>query len=111
MPDVFQQIIDKELPAKIIFENDKVIVLEDIHPRAPIHLLIITKKAIPDLQSMQPEDYPLLQEIVKVAQQLAEEYGISDGYRLVTNNGPSAGQTIFHLHFHLLGGKRLGAEG
>lgn len=110
MSDIFQQIIDRKVPADIIFENEHVIALKDIHPRAPIHLLIIIKKLIPDLQSLQPEDYPLMQEVVRVTQKLAEEYEIADGYRLVTNNGPDAGQTIFHLHFHLLGGKKLGAE-
>ncbi len=65
------------------------------------------KKEIKDIQSMQPEDYPLLGEIVQVAQKLAEEFDIEDGYRLLTNNGTPAGQTIFHLHFHLIGGRDL----
>ena len=69
------------------------------------------KKAIRDLQSLAPEDYSLLGEIVEVAQQLAEQYGIEAGYRLLTNNGSLAGQTIFHLHFHLLGGRPLGILG
>ena len=109
MTTIFGKIINREIPAEIVFENDKVIAIKDIHPNAPVHLLIIPKKEIPDLQSL--EDYALMGEVVKVAQKLAEEFDITDGYRLLTNNGSGAGQTIFHLHFHLLGGRRLGALG
>lgn len=109
MTTIFEKIIKRELPAEIVFENDQVIAIKDIHPNAPIHFLIISKKKIPDLQSV--EDYALIGEIVKVAQQLAKEFEIEEGYRLLTNNGSSAGQTIFHLHFHLMGGRKLGALG
>lgn len=111
MSTVFGKIIKGDLPCDKVFENDLVIAFKDIAPAAPVHLLIVPKKEIPDLQSLQPEDYPYICEMIRVAQQLAEEYDITDGYRLLTNNGPEAGQTVFHLHFHLLGGRRLGRLG
>ena len=109
MNTIFTRIIRKELPAEIVFENEHLIVIKDIHPAAPVHLLLIPKKEIPDLQSLEPEDYPLIPHIIQTAQQLAEQFGITEGYRLLTNNGAGAGQTIFHLHFHLIGGRQLGA--
>lgn len=110
MKSVFQKIIDGELPSEKVFENTHLIAIKDISPKAPVHLLIIPKKEIKDIQSMQPEDFFLLQEVVLTAQKLAKEFGLleSGGYRLVTNNGEGAGQTIFHLHFHLIGGQTLG---
>ena len=111
MSTVFGLIIEGKLPSKKVFENERILAIEDIHPAAPVHLLIMPKKPIRDLQSLQLEDFSLLGEIVEVAQQLATQYGIEEGYRLLTNNGPVAGQTIFHLHFHLLGGRPLGKLG
>ena len=108
MSTVFGLIINGKLPSKKVFENERILAIEDIHPVAPVHILIMPKKEIPNLQAMEPADYPLLGEIVKVAQEIAEERGVADGYRLLTNNGAEAGQTIFHLHFHLIGGKVLG---
>lgn len=103
METIFDKIIKKEIPAEIVFENDKVIAIKDIHPIAPVHLLIISKKRMENIQALAEEDYPLLAEMVKVAQDLARKYDILKGYRLLTNNGSLAGQTIFHLHFHLIG--------
>jgi histidine triad (HIT) family protein len=108
---IFGKIIKGEIPADKVFESETIVAIKDIHPAAPVHLLIIPKKAIPDLQSMKPEDFALLGEVISVAQMLAERFGISDGYRLLTNNGSSAGQSIFHLHFHLIGGRTLGSLG
>lgn len=107
MSTVFGLIINGKLPSKKVFENERILAIEDLHPVAPVHILIMPKKEIPNLQAMEPHDYPLLGEIIKVAQEIAEEKGIADGYRLLTNCGPDAGQTIFHLHFHLIGGKVL----
>ena len=106
---VFSKIIRGELPADKVFENERIIAFKDIHPLAPIHILIVPKKEIPDLQSLDKEDLTIIGEVVSVAQTLAERFGITDGYRLVTNNGALAGQVIFHLHFHLIGGCKLGA--
>lgn len=106
---IFSKIIRGELPADKVFENDRIVAFKDINPAAPIHILIVPKKEIPDLQSVTAEDLPLIGEVVTVAQTLAERFEITDGYRLLTNNGALAGQTVFHLHFHLIGGRKLGA--
>lgn len=108
MSTVFGLIIQGKLPSKKVFENERILAIEDIHPVAPVHILIMPKREIPNIQSLEPQDYPLIGEIMEIAQKLAEEKGIEDGYRLLTNNGPDAGQTIFHLHFHLIGGRVLG---
>jgi histidine triad (HIT) family protein len=109
MTTIFGKIIRNEIPAEKVFENDHIVAFKDINPAAPIHILIVPKKEIKDLQSVTSEDLPLIGEIIVVAQSLAARYGIIDGYRLITNNGMLAGQTVFHLHFHLIGGKVLGA--
>lgn len=112
MKTIFEKIIDGELPAEKVYEDTKIIVIRDKYPQAPIHLLIIPKKLIPNLQSVKEEDLPLIGEIFKVAQKLAKEFEVEeDGYRLLVNNGPDAGQTISHLHFHLLSGRVLGPMG
>jgi histidine triad (HIT) family protein len=110
---LFERIIEGELPSEKIYEDERVIAIKDIAPKAPIHILIIPKKVIPDIQSMQPEDFSLLGDVAKVAQKIAKDLGLVEngGYRLLTNNGKGAGQTIFHLHFHLLGGRPLGEMG
>jgi histidine triad (HIT) family protein len=105
---VFGKIISGEMPADIVFENDRILVIKDLYPKAPVHLLLMPKKEIPDLQSVSKEDLPLITEIFEVAQQLAEEQGIVEGYRMIVNNGSDAGQSVSHLHFHLIGGKQLG---
>jgi histidine triad (HIT) family protein len=107
MTTVFGKIIAGKLPCDKVFENERIIAFKDIAPAAPVHILIMPKKEIPNLQELRPEDLDLIPEIVTVAQQLAEEFGIEEGYRLLTNNGPLAGQTVFHLHFHLIGGRQL----
>lgn len=105
---IFSKIIRGELPAEKVFEDEHILAFKDINPKAPVHILIVPKKEIPDLQSVSADDLPLIGEIITVAQNLAERFGIAHGYRLVTNNGASAGQVIFHLHFHLIGGCALG---
>lgn len=108
---IFEKIIEGAIPSKKVYEDEDVVAIEDKFPKAPVHLLIITKKVIPSIQEMQEEDFPLLGKIVKVAQKLAHEFNLEEGYRLLVNNGTHAGQTIFHLHFHLLGGRSLGGMG
>ncbi len=108
MTTVFSKIINGELPAEKVFENERIIAFKDINPVAPVHLLIVPKKEISELQAVKSEDLPLIGEIVTVAQQLAAQFGILDGYRLLTNNGPLSGQVVPHLHFHLIGGRKLG---
>ena len=108
---LFTKIIKGELPADKVFENERIIAIKDINPVAPVHILIISKKEIPNLQSAAVEDLPLIAEMVSIAQELSKRFGVSDNYRLLTNNGTLAGQSIFHLHFHLIGGRKLGALG
>ena len=104
---IFAKIIRGELPAKKVFENERILAIEDINPVAPIHILIMPKKEIISLQEVKKEDLNLITEIVEVAQFLAKKLEIEEGFRLLTNSGQEAGQTIFHLHFHLIGGRRL----
>lgn len=111
MKTIFEKIIEGEIPSEKVYENAHVIAIKDIDPKAPVHILIITKKNIPDFQSLEPSDYYLLGEVAKAAQEIAIEMKLAGGYRLLVNNGPFAGQTIFHLHFHLLGGAPLGEMG
>jgi histidine triad (HIT) family protein len=104
---IFGKIIRGELPCEKVFENERILAIKDRYPAAPVHILIMPKKEIASLQALQPEDFPLIAEIITVAQKLAKEFEIEDGYRFLTNSGEEAGQTIFHLHFHLIGGRRL----
>jgi histidine triad (HIT) family protein len=104
---IFGKIIKGELPCEKVFENERILAIKDRYPAAPVHILIMPKKEIPNFQSLKPEDMPLIAEIIQVAQKLAIEFEIEDGYRFLTNNGEESGQTIFHLHFHLIGGRRL----
>lgn len=108
MSTIFGKIIQGKLPCKKVFENERILAIEDINPVAPVHILIMPKKEIPNVHSLKKDDWSLIGEILEVAQKIAEEKGIADNYRFLTNNGPDAGQTIFHLHFHLIGGKVLG---
>ena len=107
MTTIFGKIIEGTLPAEKVFENERILAIKDKFPVAPVHLLIMPKKPIPDLQSVGPEDLGLIGEMIEVAQKLARDFEIEDGYRLVVNNGAEGGQIIFHLHFHLIGGKQL----
>ncbi len=107
MVTLFAKIIKGEIPSEKVFENEHILAIKDIHPIAPVHILIMPKKEIANLQSLAPEDFPLLGQIVTVAQKLAVQFHIEEGYRLLTNNGSRAGQSIFHLHFHLIGGRQL----
>jgi len=111
MATIFEKIIKRQLPATIVYEDDEVIAIKDINPIAPVHLLIISKKIIPSVQEIKAEDFQILNKIVQISQKLAKEFKIEKGYRLLTNVGSASGQTIFHLHFHLIGGKSLGAMG
>jgi histidine triad (HIT) family protein len=104
---VFQQIIDKNIPADIIFEDDLCIAFNDINPQAPHHILLIPKKSISQLSQAKPEDKDLLGHLLLTAHKIANEKGIGDGYRVIINNGEKGGQTVFHLHVHLIGGRQL----
>ena len=105
---IFEKIIDGEIPCDKVFENERILAFHDISPQAPVHIILVPKKHLRDIASITEEDHALIGEIVTVANALARQFKISEGYRLLTNNGPNAGQSIFHLHFHLVGGRPLG---
>ena len=102
---LFQKIIDKEIPADIIYEDDISLVFKDINPQAPIHLLIIPKKPIVKVSDASIEDKDLLGHLMWVAGEVARQLGVEDSFRLVVNNGAKAGQSVFHVHIHLLSGR------
>jgi histidine triad (HIT) family protein len=104
---IFCKIINGDIPATLLFEDDDVIAFNDISPQAPTHILVIPKKHIKGPAALSDEDQPLMGKIVKVATNLAEELGLEDGFRLVMNNGELAGQTVFHIHLHLMGGRSM----
>jgi histidine triad (HIT) family protein len=106
---LFQKIIDREIPAQIVYEDDLVLAFRDIRPKAPVHVLVVPKKPIPRIADAQPADHQVLGHLLLKAAHLAEQLGIKDtGYRLVINSGPNAGESVPHLHCHLLGGRELG---
>ncbi len=102
---VFQKIIDKEIPTDIIYEDEICIAIHDLHPQAPIHILIIPKKSITKVSEANDEDKALLGHLMLVGNKLARQQNIDDGFRFIINNGAKAGQSVFHLHVHLLGGR------
>ncbi|HTT08727.1 MAG TPA: histidine triad nucleotide-binding protein [Gammaproteobacteria bacterium] len=102
---IFAKIIDKEIPAKIVHEDDLCLAFHDVAPRAPMHVLIIPKKPIAKLADATAADQAVLGHMLLKAAQIAKDQGYEDAYRLVVNNGEGAGQTVFHLHIHLLGGR------
>lgn len=104
---IFCKIINKEIPSEIIAENDNVIVIKDIAPKAPIHYLIIPKKHIADVSQFTPEDRNYAADILMMAQQLSEDDPKQKSFRLVNNNGALVGQSVFHTHFHFLAGSSM----
>lgn len=102
---IFCQIGRKEIPAKIVYEDSDIFAFDDIHPQAPTHILICPRKHIPSPGEVAPEDAPVLGRMLLVAAHLAAERKVIDGYRTVLNTGRGAGQSVFHLHLHLLGGR------
>jgi len=104
---VFQRIIERELPARIEHEDEHCIVLHDLHPQAPIHLLVIPKRLIERVGAAQPEDAPLLGHLLLVAGAMARKLKLAAGFRLVMNHGSHGGESVPHLHVHLLGGRAL----
>ena len=104
---LFEKIINKEIPAEIIYEDDVSIVIEDINPQAPTHLLIIPKKVIPKLSDASNEDQEILGHLMLVAGKMADQLGLEETFRLVVNNGAKACQIVFPLHLHLISGRPL----
>jgi histidine triad (HIT) family protein len=102
---LFSKIIDREIPADIIYEDDVCICIKDIAPKAPIHVLLIPRKPIARLVDATPEDNVILAHLMIKAGEVARQLGIGDAFRVIINNGEKAGQTVFHLHVHILGNK------
>ncbi len=107
MATLFQKIIDREIPAEIVYEDDLCLAFRDIRPQAPVHLLVIPKKEIPSVNEITAADESLVGHLFVVMAQLAAQLGLSGGYRVVANCGPDAGPVVMHLHFHRLAGRRL----
>lgn len=105
---VFCRIVAKEVPAQILFEDSQVIVIPDAHPAAPVHLLVIPKQHIRSLNELPLDSENLAGHLVIVGRDMAKQYGIAEsGYRLVINTGPQAGQSVYHLHLHVIGGMQM----
>ncbi|MBN2800372.1 MAG: histidine triad nucleotide-binding protein [Deltaproteobacteria bacterium] len=106
---IFQKILDGEIPAHVVYEDERVLAFRDIHPAAPVHVLIIPRKPLIDVRAAEEEDALLLGHMILVSREVARREGVLEsGYRLVINNGTDAGQEVFHLHLHVMGGARLG---
>ncbi len=106
--NLFAKIIAKQIPATIVYEDERALAFRDIGPKAPVHILVIPKKDIARVSEARAEDEPLLGHLLTVAAQIARQEGIDEtGYRLVTNKGRDAGESVPHLHVHLLGGRAL----
>lgn len=105
---LFCKIVNKEIPAEVAYEDDTVVAFHDINPQAPVHIQIIPREHIARVSDLTPETEPLVGILVRVANRLAKEFKIAEpGYRLVVNCNPGAGQSVYHLHLHLLGGRPM----
>jgi histidine triad (HIT) family protein len=102
---IFGKVISREIPAQIVYEDEQCLAFRDINPQAPTHVLIIPKKEIPRLIDATEEDSALLGHMMIAAGKVARELGVGDAFRVVINNGADAGQSVFHLHMHILGGR------
>ena len=104
---IFKRIIDGEIPARIIYQDDLCLAFHDIAPQAPTHVIVIPKKEIASIDKLADDDGPLVGHLMIVIRDLAQQLQLDKGYRVITNCGPYAGQSVDHLHFHLLGGRRF----
>jgi histidine triad (HIT) family protein len=108
MKTIFEKIIAREIPSTIIYEDDHVAAFRDVNPQAPTHVLIVPKKPLPRIAEAQADDQKLLGHLLLKAAEVAQKVGLKDGYRLVINNGRDGGESVPHLHVHILGGRHLG---
>jgi len=106
--DLFMKIIDREIPADIVHEDDELLAFRDINPQAPVHVLIVPKRKIVTINDLQPEDAELIGRMTLAARKIAADEGLADeGYRLVFNCNDKGGQSVYHIHLHLLGGRQM----
>ncbi|RUS48496.1 histidine triad nucleotide-binding protein [Cohnella sp. AR92] len=109
MDCIFCKIIEGSIPSSKVYEDEYVYAFKDIQPQAPVHLLVIPKKHIPSMNEAEPEDAELLGRVLLAAKKVAQDAGLAEnGYRLINNIGRDSGQVVFHIHFHVLGGEKLG---
>ena len=104
---IFSKIIRREIPADIVYEDDLALAFKDVNPQAPVHILVIPKQPLAKLADAEPEDLEILGHLLLIAKRVAQEVGLSNGYRVVINNGDDGGQTVYHLHLHILGGRYM----
>jgi histidine triad (HIT) family protein len=105
---IFEKIIAREIPARIVHETDEFLAFHDVNPQAPVHVLLVPKRVIPRIAAASADDAALLGRMLAASGEVAKKLGVAEsGYRLVINNGPDAGETVPHLHMHLLGGRNL----
>ncbi len=110
MDCVFCKIIDGEIPSNKVYEDDYLVAFKDLNPQAPVHILIVPKKHIACVNDLTPDDEQLVGKVFLAAKKIAKELGIESGYRIINNCGKDAGQTVMHLHFHMLAGKNMGEK-
>ncbi len=104
---LFLKIIRREIPADIVYEDELAIAFNDIHPQAPVHILVVPKQLLPKLADAEPPDHRILGHLLMTVKRVAEQVGLDNGYRVVINTGADGGQTVDHLHLHLLGGRAM----
>jgi len=104
---IFSKIIRREIPADIVYEDNLAIAFRDVSPQAPVHVLVIPKQPIAQLSEAESQDHALMGHLLLTAKRVADQLNLSQGYRVVINNGPDGGQTVSHLHLHLLGGRQM----
>ncbi|HEY9895152.1 MAG TPA: histidine triad nucleotide-binding protein [Candidatus Sericytochromatia bacterium] len=105
---IFSKIIRKEIPAEIVYEDNLALAFKDVNPQAPVHILVIPKQAIAKLSDAEAPDHALMGHLLLTAKRVAEQVGLTNGYRLVINTGADGGQSVDHLHLHILGGRSMG---
>ena len=104
---IFEKIIAREIPAEIVLEKENLVAFRDVNPQAPVHVLVIPRDHIPSLEALSEQHGELLANLVRATNDVARQDGVAGGFRVVTNIGPAAGQSVEHLHLHVLGGRRL----
>ena len=105
---IFCRIVERKIPSKIVYEDETALAFKDINPQAPVHVLVIPKRHIPRVLDLGEEDHDLVGHLLMVANKIARDEGIAErGFRIVTNCNPESGQEVYHIHFHLLGGRRM----
>jgi histidine triad (HIT) family protein len=104
---IFSKIIRREIPAEIVYEDDLALAFKDVNPQAPVHILVIPKQPIAQLSDAESKDHALMGHLLLTAKRVAQQAGLENGYRLVINNGSDGGQTVYHLHLHILGGRQM----